>query len=523
MSMMTTERRKKIENHIVKTYFTKHFGIEHGSNGWDIIHGSSDRDIPTVLADPTWDEGKVVVHWFVPGEVSYIDPARTKVAAYYELVVVPGWFDTSDNKLELDKANEKIEELDRCLNQANDIIDEWRSNTCCETPTEARKHIEELMQENSDLQVKTMKTLRSPVRVGAIPRNTGRYFKCLNHTLNRILYGDGSTTYGRSLEGIQKYLDKNEYSCVMDAIDQLEVETDALKEDIGEWVKATRCLNPDEAKIKFNKGNDASVALVKERSYILELQKEIAAWQDATSCKVPMEAQSRIVNLLNDLGNSTLRIDSLKTRIARWERSADYWGNKLNEWKKATKCETPEEAATVLGYYAAACDQTELTEEIKEWKKATECDTPEEAKKRIDGLKEHKPARYNKLWITSNGLLISESDITVDVLEAQIEEANKVISEWQRIAECDTPDTLKWKLDYLRSCIRNCEDEIKKLKGDIQAFRDDKAGRNILIESLNRDISKWKTATGCNTPDQAKGMIKLLVDDINVLMRAKED
>jgi len=479
MSTMTIERRKKIENHIVKTYFTKHFGIEHGSNGWDIIHGSSDRadrDVPTVLAESTWDEGRVVVHWFIPGEVSYIDPACTIAAAYYELVVVPGWFDTSDNKLELDKANDKIEELDRCLNQANDIIDEWKSNTCCDTPTEARKHIEELMEENASLQA-SVHNLEFTKAIGKefglkgcstrrafwIRRNTDRYLKLVNRPLNHILFGDGSTTYGRSLEGIQEYLDKNEYSCVMDAIDQLEVETDALKEDIGEWVKATRCLNPDEAKIKFNKGNDASVALVKERSYILELQKEIAAWQDATSCKVPKEAESRIINLLNDHGIDTLRIDSLKKRIAGWERSADYWGNKFAEWKKATECDTPEEAKKRID---GILDDLERDDDRI-------CDLGIEIKKLQDRLKANK---YNKLWITSNGMLFSESDITVDVLEAQVDRLNNeindhvshineldarikelsnVISEWQNATGCKLPSMAKEKIEHYERRLGN--------------------------------------------------------------------
>lgn len=563
MSTMTIERRKKIENHIVKTYFTKHFGIEHGSNGWDIIRGSSDRDIPTVLANPTWDENRVVIRWFIPDEVSYINPECAKVATYYDLVVGPELCYVSDYKLELDKANEKIEELDRCLDQADSIIREWKSNTCCETPTDARKHIEELMQENASLQA-SVHNLEFTKAIGkefslkgcstrrafAIKRNTIRYFKSIN-ALNHILYGDGSTTYGRSLEGIQKYLDKNGYSCVMDAIDQLEVENDTLKEAKKRCDSIDDMLEKDKKCIEFSmrsiivthkpyqEDTDIAItgmipgreiladnpfdipcdvvmvskryferlqaaneqlkknlrllndrnrqlgdAITKERSYILELQKEIAAWQDATSCKVPMEAQSRIVNLLNDLGNSTLRIDSLKTRIAGWERSADYWGNKLNEWKKAT-----------------------------------ECDTPEEAKEIIDCLKENKHARYNKLWITTNGLLISESDKTVDVLEAQVEEASKVISEWQRIAECDTPDTLKWKLYYLRKWVRNCEDEIKKLKGDIQAFRDDKAGRNTLIESLHRDISKWRAATECSDPEHAEKEINKLADRYNSAMK----
>jgi len=463
MSTMTIERRKKIENHIVKTYFTKHFGIEHGSNRWDIIHGSSDGDIPTVLADPTWDEDRVVIRWFIPGEVSctVIDPEYAHMAPYYELVVTTGWVATSDYKLELDKANEKIEELDRCLNQANDIIDNWKSNTCCETSTEARKHIEELMEENASLQA-SVHNLEFTKAIGKefslkgcstrrafwIRRNTDRYFKCVNRTLNRILYGDGSTTYGHDLAKIQDYLDKNGYSCVMDSIDQLEVENDELKENI-------RSLS--------NRNDRLGDTVTKNRSYILELQKEIAAWQDATSCKVPKEAESRIINLLNDHGIDTLRIDSLKKRIAGWERSADYWGNKFAEWKKATECDTPEEAKKRID---GILDDLERDDDRI-------CDLGIEIKKLQDRLKANK---YNKLWITSNGMLFSESDITVDVLEAQVDRLNNeindhvshineldarikelsnVISDWQNATGCKLPSMAKEKIEHYERRLGN--------------------------------------------------------------------
>lgn len=434
MSTMTTERRKKIEDHIVKSYFTKSDGIRHGSNGWDIVHGSSDKDIPTVLAYPNWDNYRVVIRWFIPDEVSYINPDTAKVSAYYDLVVISGWFDPSNSELELSKANEKIEELNRCLNQANDIIDEWKSNTCCETPTEARKHIEELMQENADLQVKSMKALRSPVRVGIIPRNTDRYFKCVNHSLNHILYGDGSTTYGRSLEGIQKYLDKNGYSCVMDAIDQLEVENDELKGNL-------RSLS--------NRNDRLGDTITKNRSYILELQKEIAAWQDATGRKTPEQVKNRILELLGIIDKHLNTIDSLR---------------KEHDWDLAT--------IKILTDIIVERDT-----EISKWKKATERDTPEEAEKRIDGILDDlskadddiidlgveikklqdriKASSRNMLWITSNGLLISESDKTVDVLEAQIEEASEVISEWQNATGCKLPSMAKEKIEHYERRLGN--------------------------------------------------------------------
>ena len=38
-----------------------------------------------------------------------------------------------------------------------------------------------------------------------------------------------------------------------------------------------------------------------------------------------------------------------------------------------------------------------------------------------------------------------------------------------------------------------------------------------------KSIRSWKEATGCNTPEEAKKKIKLLVDDINVLMRVNDD
>lgn len=468
MGIMTIERRKKIENHIVKTYFTKHFGIEHGSNGWDIIHGSSDRDIPTVLANPTLDENGVVVRWFVPDEVGYIEPASAKVSAHYELMVRSDLCYVSDYKLELDKANGKIEELDRCLNQANDIIDEWKSNTCCETPTEARKHIEELMQENASLQA-SVHNLEFTKAIGkefslkgcstrrayAIRRNTDKYFKGVNHSLNRILYGDGSTTYGRSLEGIQKYLDKNGYSCVMDAIDQLEVENDELK-------KTIRTLNDRNGRL--------GTTIANERAYVLELQKEISDWQDATCRKTPSEAKDRILELLGIISKHINTIDSLR---------------KEHDWDLAT--------IKILTDIIVERDT-----EISKWKKATERDTPEEAEKRIDGILDDlskadddiidlgveikklqdriKASGRNMLWITSNGLLISESDKTVEALEAQVDKLNNeinervshineldarikelsnVISDWRNATECKLPSMAKEKIEHYKRRLGN--------------------------------------------------------------------
>ena len=54
-------------------------------------------------------------------------------------------------------------------------------------------------------------------------------------------------------------------------------------------------------------------------------------------------------------------------------------------WQKATKCETPEAAATWITSYESACERgNRLAEEVEEWKKATGCETPVTAESRIN-------------------------------------------------------------------------------------------------------------------------------------------
>lgn len=61
------------------------------------------------------------------------------------------------------------------------------------------------------------------------------------------------------------------------------------------------------------------------------------------------------------------------------------------------------------------------------------------------------------------------------------------------------------------------EREIERLRGVLRR------SNSVMLKTLEQEIDTWQKATGCNTPEEAEKKIKLLVDDINVLMRVTED
>ncbi len=85
-------------------------------------------------------------------------------------------------------------------------------------------------------------------------------------------------------------------------------------------------------------------------------------------------------------------------------------------------------------------------------------------------------------------------------------------------------ERLQKKIDELHDDISGRSTVIEHDKREIERLRGVlRRSNSVMLKTLEQEIDTWQKATGCNTPEEAEKKIKLLVDDINVLMRVTED
>lgn len=137
------------------------------------------------------------------------------------------------------------------------------------------------------------------------------------------------------------------------------------------------------------------------------------------------------------------------------------------------------------------------------------------------------PLANNPFDIPCNVVMVSKRDF--ERLQTENEELKKKLEEFSPIPEYrefitalyprEDVDKIVWATGQL-CCGRDMQNA---LQADLEFYRTLYSSQSIMLKELDRCVDDWQTATGCSTPEEAKRKIKLLIDDINVLMRVSDN
>lgn len=169
----------------------------------------------------------------------------------------------------------------------------------------------------------------------------------------------------------------------------LEKEIGVYSRALNEWKTSTSCPSPSAAKTLIESGMSWHHAYNEIKKANEKLGEEVAAWKATTGYSIPEDYLHARLNSATPF-DYTSAWQKATGCDAPLEANVLINNNKdaIRKWKDMTKCETPEAAATWITSYEKACERgNKLAEKVEEWKKATGCDTPGEVEEKIKHYK----------------------------------------------------------------------------------------------------------------------------------------
>ena len=228
--------------------------------------------------------------------------------------------------------------------------------------------------------------------------------------------------------------------------------------------------------------------------------------------------------------NESLRqkINELRDDISGRSTVIEHYKRDIEEWQKATGYLRPKDISTESMISKSMAndiktaneklwsenekyekENADLYAEIRKWKDLTMCETPEAAATWITSY-ESACGRGNRLaemveklkeevvsWKNVTGYSIPE-----DYMHARINCATPFdyTAAWKTATGCDTPDNAKSRIEGLENAIRL-------------------TNRNM-IKEIESNIDEWQTATGCVAPEKAQCKITDLYNRIDKMKEA---
>ena len=200
-------------------------------------------------------------------------------------------------------------------------------------------------------------------------------------------------------------------------------------------------------------------------------------------------------------------VSKLKDQV---KYTCDEWysaNSNNNSWKVAAECNSPKELVEKREALEKEIDV--YSRALKEWKEGTGCPSPIAAKALIESGMSYEYAYHEEQkktrklteevdsWKNVTGYSTPE-----DYMHVRINCATPFdyTSAWRTATGCDTPDNAKSRIEGLENAVRL-------------------TNKNMLSE-LERTIDEWQTATGCVAPEKAQYKITDLYNRIDKMKEA---